>query len=182
MPTLRTPAEQGTRVRRLAGMRRPGYQVLEWGLDQDVIGRRTRTGIGGPIGEVRFSAFDHRCQLRATEQAGRPAAQHDEPAQLPSAAITGIHQPAVDVAWPTRPSGGRLPPARPSAACLARSTTRSVTHLALPALTLTVGFPGLRCLTGTALGIRPPSDYGSGAGAARGASGTLDWESERVAA
>jgi hypothetical protein len=86
MPTLRTPAEQGTRVRRLAGMRRPGYQVLEWGLDQDVIGRRTRTGIGGPIGEVRFSAFDHRCQLRATEQAGRPAAQHDEPAQLPERA------------------------------------------------------------------------------------------------
>lgn len=45
MPTLRTPAAEGIRVRRSW----PGYRVLEWGFDQDVIGRRTGTGIGGPI-------------------------------------------------------------------------------------------------------------------------------------
>jgi hypothetical protein len=44
----------------------------------------------------------------------------------------------------------------------ARSTTRSTFYLALPGLTLTTGFPELRCLSRTTLGFRPPPDYGSG--------------------
>jgi hypothetical protein len=36
--------------------------------------------------------------------------------------------------------------------CSARSTTRSTFYLALPAPTLTVGFPELRCLSRTTLG------------------------------
>jgi hypothetical protein len=48
-------------------------------------------------------------------------------------------------------------------ACSARSTTRSTFCLALPAPTLTVGFPELRCFSRTALAFRPPPDYGSGA-------------------
>jgi hypothetical protein len=36
-------------------------------------------------------------------------------------------------------------------------------YLALPAPTLTAGFPGLRCLSRAALAFRPPSGYGSGA-------------------
>jgi hypothetical protein len=35
-------------------------------------------------------------------------------------------------------------------------------YLVLPGLTLTVGFPELRCLTRTTLDFRPPPDYGSG--------------------
>jgi hypothetical protein len=35
--------------------------------------------------------------------------------------------------------------------------------LVLPGLTLTVSFPGLRCLSRMTLAFRPPPDYGSGA-------------------
>jgi hypothetical protein len=50
-----------------------------------------------------------------------------------------------------------------SGACSTRSTTRSTFYLVLPVLTLTAGFPNLRCLTRTTLGFQPPPDYGSGA-------------------
>jgi hypothetical protein len=74
-------------------------------------------------------------------------------------------------AWPsTRGShrlGWRGPPDREAGAfsvtaCFVRSTTRSMFYLALPGLTLTTGFPELRCLYRTTLALRPPSDYGSG--------------------
>jgi hypothetical protein len=44
----------------------------------------------------------------------------------------------------------------------ARSTTRSMFYLVLPAPTLTAGFPELRCLSRMTLAFRPPPDYGSG--------------------
>jgi hypothetical protein len=40
--------------------------------------------------------------------------------------------------------------------CSARSTTRSMFYLVLPAPTLTAGLPNLRCLYRTALAFRPP--------------------------
>jgi hypothetical protein len=73
-------------------------------------------------------------------------------------------------AYPGRPPADRSEPestrsksgALSFPACSARSTTRSTFYLALPALTLTVGFPELRCLSRTTLAFRPPPDYGSG--------------------
>jgi hypothetical protein len=56
-------------------------------------------------------------------------------------------------------------------ACSARSTTRSMFCLDLPGLTLTAGFPELRCLSRMTLGFRPPPGYGSGG-----------WEFESLAA
>jgi hypothetical protein len=55
--------------------------------------------------------------------------------------------------------------------CSARSTTRSMFYLVLPAPTLTAGFPDLRCLARTTLGFRPPPDYGSGGGSLMASAG-----------
>src|SRR5215213_6477006 len=52
-------------------------------------------------------------------------------------------------------------------------------YLALPAPTLTAGFPELRCLSRRMLAFWPPSDYGSG-GQPGGLAGAAHWGSVAV--